>query len=79
MSSRSGSTIDAADLAKQLNYEYQSQRGSDHTMAELAGTFGQSMSERLNQLSPGQRRRIFLLRQQRPFMHSTTPARNSSS
>jgi len=56
--------IHTAALAKQLNDEYQSQRGSDHTMAELAGTFGQSMSERLNQLSPGQRRRIFWLRQQ---------------
>ena len=56
--------IHATELAKQLNHEYQSQGGSNHLMAVLAGAFSQVMSERLNQLSPEQRNQIFLLGQQ---------------
>jgi hypothetical protein len=56
--------IHAADLAKQLNREYQAEGGSNRHMAVLAGGFGQVMSERLSQLSPEQRNRILLLRQQ---------------
>jgi hypothetical protein len=56
--------IHAADVAKQLNHEYQSQGGSKHMMAVLAGAFGQVMSDRLNQLSPEQRNQVFAVRQQ---------------
>jgi len=56
--------IHAADAAKQLNYEHRSDRGSHQSMAVLAGAFGQIMSERLNQLSPEQRKQISLIRQQ---------------
>jgi hypothetical protein len=56
--------VHAADLAKQLNHGYQSQGGSKHMMAVLAGAFGQVMSDRLNQMSPEQRNQIFAARQQ---------------
>ena len=56
--------IHAAELAKQLNDEYQSQGDSNHLMAVLAGAFGQVMSGRLNQLSPEQKNQIFLVGQQ---------------
>ena len=62
--------IHAADLAKQLNHEYQSQDGSNHLIAVLAGAFGQVMSDRLNQLSPEQRNQVFAIRQR-----LTTPGR----
>jgi hypothetical protein len=56
--------IHAADLAKELYSANEAKQLFDHTMTVLAGTFGHSMSERLNQLSPEQKNRILFLRQQ---------------
>lgn len=56
--------IHAADLAKELDFAHGTKQIFDHTMAVLAGTFGRSMSERLNQLSPEQKNRILSVRQQ---------------
>ncbi len=55
--------IHAADLAKELDSVHGAQV-FEHTMAVLAGAFGRSMSERLNQLSPEQKNRILSVRQQ---------------
>lgn len=56
--------IHAAGLAKELDSVHGARQVFDHTMAVLAGAFGRSMSERLNQLSPEQKSRILVVRQQ---------------
>ena len=56
--------IHAADLAKELDSVHRTKQVFDHTMAVLAGAFGRSMSEGLNQLSPEQKNRILSVRQQ---------------
>ncbi len=56
--------IHAADLAKELDSVHGTKQAFDRTMAVLAGAFGRSMSERLNQLSPEQKNQILSVRQQ---------------
>lgn len=59
--------IHAADLAKELDSVHRTKQVFDHTMAVLAGAFGRSMSERLNQLSRNRRTESY------PFVSNFRP------